>query len=278
MRKLRENAELSVKQAGAVVGMGGPQLSHIEAGRTGLDALRLETLLDSFGCTDATYRQELLAMGASNGKGWWTTYRDRVPKLSLDLAELEERSLVVDDYETFYIPGHLQITEYAEAIYTDAYRSKGWDVGTAVEFRTERQRILFDEERQFRFVIHEAALQMRFPGAEVMRAQLLHLLRAAERPNVTIQVLPFTVERMPPHAGPFLLCDPGSPDLATIVLDHPSRTEYLGDATSIATFRETFSQLSALALPAVDTAREPRAHSSRDSWGIIQHLLYLLQL
>ncbi|MFF2656850.1 Scr1 family TA system antitoxin-like transcriptional regulator [Kitasatospora sp. NPDC058032] len=100
----------------------------------------------------------------------------------------------------------------------------------------------------------------------------------SELPNVTIQVLPFTPLKKPPHTGQFLLLDPGSVDLSTVVVDHPSHTEYLGDRHSIATYRRTFNQLVDLALPPVDAGQSPLALSpTRDSWGLIRHLLYLLQ-
>ncbi|WP_049653131.1 helix-turn-helix transcriptional regulator [Kitasatospora sp. MY 5-36] len=275
LRRLREAAGLAVKDAGALIGIAGPQLSHIEAARTALDPERLSVLLEGYGCTDETYIALLHALGASNGKGWWSTYKGRVPDLSLDLAELEDRTVTLRNFETLYVPGLLQLPEYAEAIYKDAYRNGHWDLATAIQFRMDRQRILENEEqRQFRFVIHEAALRMLFPGVEVMRAQLDHLLNMAERPNVTIQVLPFTATRKPPQSGPFVLCDPGCLDLATILLDVPGRAEHQSDPESIAAYEWKFQQLSEIALPAVDVAASA---NSRNSWGLLQHLLYTLQ-
>ncbi|MFG3055589.1 DUF5753 domain-containing protein [Kitasatospora sp. NPDC048239] len=265
-----------MKDAGATIGMGGPQLSHIEAARTGLDPARLATLLSTYGCTDETYVAILQELGASDGKGWWTEFKGKVPSLALDLAELENQATLVDNYETLYLPGLFQLPAYAEAIHGDAYNNGKWGIADAVRFRVARQQIL-DERRMFRFIIHEAALRMRFPGDAVMRAQLMHLLDMAERPNITIQVFPFTAAKRPPHSGSFVLCNPGCTDLSTIVVDAPGRTEHYGDPESIAAYGQKFEELGHLALPAVDKGDALRGMPARDSWGILHHLLYLLQ-
>ncbi|MFI6848868.1 helix-turn-helix domain-containing protein [Kitasatospora sp. NBC_00085] len=278
LRRLREVAGLAVKDAGATIGMGGPQLSHIEAARTGLDSARLSTLLATYGCTDDTYIATLQEIGASDGKGWWTEFKGQVPGLALDLAEVEDRAVNFYVYDTLYIPGVLQLSDYTEAIYQDAYRDGRWDVATAVQFRMARQRILDDNtHRQFRFIIHEAALRMRFPGDSVMRSQLLHLLEMADRPNITIQVFPFNSPKKVPYSGSFLICAPDCTDLSTIILDGPKRAEHLGEPSDIVAYRQKFQEISEIALPPIDTSKSRREHPSRDSWGLLQHLLYLLQ-
>ncbi|MFJ9607212.1 helix-turn-helix domain-containing protein [Kitasatospora sp. NPDC101176] len=278
LQRLRAAAGLSAPEAGALVGMKGPAVSHTEAGRITLNPERLETWLDAYGCTDPAYRATLAEMGRSTGKGWWTQFEGQVPDLALDLAELEDRTVHLDSYDTLYIPGLLQLPAYTEAIYQDSYRNARWDVDTAVRFRMERQQILTGGKRRtFRFVIHEAALRMRFSGDAVLRAQLLHLVEMAQLPNVTIQVLPFTAPRHAPLSSSFLFCDPGCMDLATIVISGPKRAEHFGDPSDIAAYHEKFQQLRDLALPAVDGGASLRKLHSRDSWGIIQHLLYMLQ-
>ncbi|MFJ9692841.1 helix-turn-helix domain-containing protein [Kitasatospora sp. NPDC101183] len=279
LQRLRTAAGLSAPEAGALVGMKGPAVSHTEAGRITLNSERLEIWLDAYGCTDPSFRVKFADMGRSNGKGWWSDFADRVHPLLLDLAEADHSAASIDNFETFYVPGLLQVPAYIEAIYADAGQDRKLDAAAEIEFRKRRQRILTDlPRREFRFVIHETALRMRFAGDVAMREQLVHLLEISELPNVSIQVLPFTITQKPPSTGPFVLFDPGAPELSTVVVDHPSHTEYLGDQQSIQTYRRTFNQLTELALPPVDTNQSLTTLSSRDSWGLIRHLLYLLQV
>ncbi|MEU8923683.1 helix-turn-helix transcriptional regulator [Kitasatospora sp. NPDC048545] len=275
LRRLREAAGLAVKDAGALIGIVGPQLSHIEAARTGLDRERLLALLKGYDCTDATYVALLCDLGASDGKGWWTEYKGKVPTLALDLAEVEQRSVQLHSYDSLYVPGVLQLPDYARAIYEGALGSP-WELETQVRFRMDRQRIL-TEDKQLSFVIHEAALRMRFAGDATMRAQLLHLLDMAEMPNVSIQVLPFTAPKHAPLSASFLLCDPGCHELSTIVLSGPKRAEHLGEPAEVDAYIKKFQQLSELALPPVDRSDALRKLDTRDSWGLIHHLLYELQ-
>ncbi|WP_380278944.1 helix-turn-helix domain-containing protein [Kitasatospora purpeofusca] len=275
LQRLRTAAGLSAAEAGALVGMRGPAVSHTEAGRITLNAERLEIWLDAYGCTDPAFRSGLADMARRTGKGWWSEFEGKVPDLVLDLAEAEGRSVRLANYETLYIPGMLQVPAYAASAF-EGGDTHGWDTGDLTRFRLARQRIL-DERKDFHFVIQEAALRMRFPGDAVMRDQLQHLLVMAERPNITIQVLPFTVVKKPPSPGSFLFCEPGCPELSTIVLDGPRRAEHYGDRESIATYRRRFEQLADLALPPVVASGPRQGTATRDSWGILQHLLYLLQ-
>ncbi|WP_195911077.1 helix-turn-helix domain-containing protein [Streptomyces kaniharaensis] len=276
LQRLRTAAGLSSAEAGALVGMKVPAVSHTEAGRITLNPERLEVWLDAYGCTDPTYRRVLAEMGRSTGKGWWSKFEGKVPALALDLSECEDRATRLDNYETLHIPGILQLPAYTEALYNGGPRK--WDTATQVQFRMERQRILTDDkQRHFRFVIHEAALRMRFAGDDVTRAQLVHLLRIAELPNVDLQVLPFTAPRIPPFSGSFLFCDPGCPELATVILDGPKRAEHLGEQAELASYGEMFQQLSAHALPVADRETALQGLPNRDSWGLLHHLLYLLQ-
>ncbi|MFJ7276598.1 helix-turn-helix domain-containing protein [Kitasatospora sp. NPDC098663] len=276
LQHLRTAAGLSSADAGALVGMKVPAVSHTEAGRITLNPERLEVWLDAYGCTDPVYRAGLTEMGRSSGKGWWSEFEGKVPTLALDLAEAEDRAQTFSVFDTLHIPGSLQVPGYIEAIYKDAYQDGRWDTATAVQFRLQRQRVLTDSRRQFRFVIHEAALRMRFAGKSVMHEQLLHLVDMAELPNVTIEIIPFDAPKKVPYTGAFLICDPGCTALSTIILDGPKRAIHLGDPSDVVAYHQKFREACDLSLPAVDTSK-PRRDSSRDSWGLLQHLVYQLQ-
>ncbi|MBI0385197.1 hypothetical protein JBE27_55280 [Streptomyces albiflaviniger] len=107
-----------------------------------------------------------------------------------------------------------------------------------------------------------------------MRGQLAHLIRAAERPGTDIQILPFESGARAWFGTPFLILGPGVPGLETVVLEHPVESLRLDDHKSIAHYGKTFEGLSKSALPAVVTDASPDRHEKRDSWGLIQHILY----
>ncbi|MFJ4096933.1 helix-turn-helix domain-containing protein [Kitasatospora sp. NPDC089913] len=269
LRRLREAAGLAVKDAGALVGMGGPQLSHIEAGRTGLDPDRLTTLLNAYGHMDETYVTALQEMGLSNGKGWWSAFKGSVNASALDLAESESTAASLSSYETLLIPGLLQVPRYSEVILSSDEKK--------MEFRRSRQQVIDgDGAIPFHAVIHEAALHTRFGGPDAMRDQLDHLVEISELDHVTIQILPFRCTDYVSTGTPFMIVHGAHRDLDTALMEHPGGTSYLSDQAEVAAYRAKFDALKALALPALDASLPLRSRVEHDSWGLVQHLRYTL--
>ncbi|MFJ8436851.1 helix-turn-helix domain-containing protein [Kitasatospora sp. NPDC094019] len=269
LRRLREGAGLAVKDAGALVGMGGPQLSHIEAGRTGLDPDRLTTLLNAYGHMDETYVTALQEMGLSNGKGWWSAFKGSVTASALDLAESESGATSLSSYETLLIPGLLQVPRYSEVILSGDEKK--------MEFRRSRQQaISADGALHFHAVIHEAALHARFGGPEVMREQLDSLVEASELPHITIQILPFRCAEYVSTDTSFMIVHGPNADLDTVLMEHPGGSSYHGDPESLIAYRSKFERLKSLALPELDVSLALRSRVDQDSWGLIQHLRYTL--
>ncbi|MEU8886656.1 DUF5753 domain-containing protein [Streptomyces sp. NPDC048442] len=215
-------------------------------------------------------------MSESNGRGWWSDYRKFMGKSALDLAELESRATDIRSHETLLIPGLLQTEAYMRALFRSARPDAGSEeIEESVRFRLARQRVLAeDSATSFHGIIHEAALRIAVGGSHVMRGQLTHLIEAAERPGTTVQILPFEAGARAWFGTPFLILDPGVEGLGTVVLEHPAEPLRLGDAESINRYDSTFGGLAKCALPEVTPDGSPSRHETRDSWGLIQHVLY----
>ncbi|MET9295371.1 helix-turn-helix transcriptional regulator [Streptomyces sp. NPDC003077] len=276
VRKMRERAGLSILQAADLVGMGRPHISHIEAGRTAVPPERLRELAKAYGCTNEPLIAELVSMSESDGKGWWSHYRRQVPQIMLDLAELEARATHIRSHETLLIPGLLQTESYMRALFRSSrIGAPKYEIETAVRFRLDRQRILApDSNVTLHAVIHEAALRIAVGGPAVMREQLVHLVRAAQRPGTRIQLLPFETGARAWFGTPFLIAEPSVPQLGTVILEHPAEPLRLDDDESLRRYTETFEGLQHSALPPVSSDGSPDPHEKRDSWGLIQHIAY----
>ncbi|MEU9875400.1 helix-turn-helix domain-containing protein [Streptomyces phaeochromogenes] len=276
LRKLRQQAGLSVTEGSRLIDMGGPHLTHIEAGRTGIPSRRLRDLAKGYGCSNEEYLDALVSLAESKGKGWWTEYRKALPQRSLDLAELESLATGIQSYETLLIPGLLQTEAYMRALFLSSRPGASpAEIETLVSYRRARQQILSeDSPTKAHAVIHEAALRITVGGAEVMRGQLTHLLRAAQRPETTVQILPFDAGARAWFGTPLLVLDSTAHGLETVILEHPAEPLRLGDAESIARYKGTFDTLSRNALSPVTADGPPGSHDHRDSWGLIHHVLY----
>jgi len=118
---------------------------------------------------------------------------------------------------------------------------------------------------------------MRFGGMTVMRRQLLHLIHMAELPHVTIQVLPFTAEGLSACSTPLLLIESHGSALDTVLVDNPAAALFIHEEDAILKYRTRFDRLRAASLPPLDPGVSASAHESRDSLGLLQHVLYSLQ-
>ncbi|MEU1118655.1 MULTISPECIES: helix-turn-helix transcriptional regulator [unclassified Streptomyces] len=278
LRRLREDSGFTVQAAGELIGMGRVHLTHAENGRTPISAERIRTLCQAYGVTSSPYVDALVGLGQATGKGWWTSYKSQLPTPAVDLAELESEAVQLRSYESLFLPGLFQVEGYTRAIFeaSDTVTSTA-EVETAVRFRLARQRVLVDDRPpHIHAVIHEAALHMRFGGAQVMHQQLLKLVELAELPHVTIQIVPFSAVAVSALTTPFCHIASHGGALETVLMEHPAQSMFLHGQATVTKYRHQFDRLGAAALPAIDATVIPVKHGARDSLGLVQHILYTL--
>nr|WP_277349934.1 DUF5753 domain-containing protein [Nonomuraea sp. FMUSA5-5] len=113
-----------------------------------------------------------------------------------DIRDLEARTKVFRVFEPGIIVGLLQTSEYARHVFRKVKRlySAADQIDAAVRVRMQRQEILYDRTRTFRFVVTEATLRTALAPPEVMRGQLDRLLAVSTLPNVEFGVIPFATE------------------------------------------------------------------------------------
>ncbi len=117
-----------------------------------------------------------------------------------DRVEVERRATEIWEYETYQIPGLLQTEDYARAIVSAVRPMLPADaIERAVALRMTRQEILepdeaipIDQQNAPRLwaVVDESALHRMVGNPEIMQAQREHLVAMAQRPNVTVQIIP----------------------------------------------------------------------------------------
>jgi hypothetical protein len=127
------------------------------------------------------------------------------------------------------VPGLLQTRDYAEVTIRTANGAAIEDqIARWIELRMERQQMLDrDEPLHLEVVIDEAVVRRVVGGAAVMRAQLTHLIRLAERPDVEIRLLPFAVGAHPSPDGPFDLFRMAEPYPDAACMQTPAGAVYV---------------------------------------------------
>ena len=96
-------------------------------------------------------------------------------------------------FQPALVPGLLQTPEYARAVLSLPRLAGERDLTAAVAQRMERQTILYDDTRQFRFLLMEAVLRTRLVRASAMLAQLEHIATVSRLPNVEVGIVPYEV-------------------------------------------------------------------------------------
>ena len=164
---------------------------------------------------------------------------------------LESAASEIRVYEVSLIPSLLQTEDYARAIITSGMMNGTGD-GTerSVALRMARQPALTRDEPPLLWtVLDEAALRRQVGGAELMRAQLEHVLELASLQNVALQVIPFGAGAHPAMGRPFvILVFPERVDPDVVYLEDLTSAFYLEDTDEVDRYNVFFNHLRATAL------------------------------
>jgi transcriptional regulator with XRE-family HTH domain len=231
LRRLREASGITRDAAGYSIRASSSKISRLELGRVATKERDVADLLTLYSVTDAEERQTLLTLARqANAPGWWREYGDVLPNWFETYLGLEQAASVIRTYEPQLVPGLLQIEDYARAITRLRHVHVSPDeVERRVTLRMARQAFLSQPRApELWVVLDEAALRRPQGDHKLQRAQLLHLIEMAQRPNITLQIVPFDVGGHAAAGGPFTILRFSEPDLPDIVyLEHLTNALYL---------------------------------------------------
>ncbi|MEU6158245.1 helix-turn-helix transcriptional regulator [Streptomyces sp. NPDC047130] len=250
LRRLRERAGLTLEEAGARVGISKATLSRYETKEGSVKWPAIDALCREYAATDAE-RVALveLAKGAKI-QGWWRSLADPIPEPMNLMLTLEDEVLREEHYASMYIPGLLQVREYAEAVHrASEVECPEREVQHMVDIRMKRQELLRRAEPPHIWcVIDEAAIRRRVGGADVMREQLHHVVELAALPHVTVQVLPFATGAHAAAVGSFVILRGPAPELDVVYVDLLGGGLFMEKKPELERYRLAFQYLSAQAL------------------------------
>jgi len=247
LRRARLDAGLTQEQVASAMDWSLSKLIRIENGSVGISTNDLKAVLQHYKITDDKRTAELLALArASRERSWWSTYRDSISKRLMQLIEYETAAYISRHFEDLVIPGLLQTTDYMRASTNQlAPKMPPGEVDTVIEVRLKRQELLSRPDGPVLFfVMDEAVVRRVVGGKDVMRRQLQRLIEAADMPNVTVEIIPFTAGLLPGLQAPFVIHEfPDAADDDVLYLESP-RGDLLSrdDAEEVLSFREDFER------------------------------------
>ena len=197
LRGIRESKGKSGDAVAAALRWSPSKISRYERARTGLRPREVERLLDYYQITGP--RRALLLGLAEDAaqKGWWEEFADSLSEDYQQFIGLEHEATSMAIWHVDVVTGLLQTEAYARHIISSYSRvepvAPGM-IGRLVRVRMQRQQILNREELQLTVVLDESVLKRRIGDETVMHDQLQRLVQEAERPNMTLRILPLNAQ------------------------------------------------------------------------------------
>lgn len=228
LRALRERARLDRAAAARVLDCSVGKIGKIELGEVGVRATELRVLLDLYEVSDPD-RTDLELLGQqSRQRRRRTSYGPAVPDWFRRFASLEEVAAEIKSYQADVIPGVMQIEDYARALTMASPLRPPGDVDRLVAARLARQeRLTGDDPVRMSVILGEAAVRNEIGGPDVLQRQLAHLRVLAERPNITIQVAPFSGGAHAASGFSFVLLKLASDSLDVVYLEDLTSARYI---------------------------------------------------
>ncbi|MGW7403454.1 helix-turn-helix domain-containing protein [Streptomyces sp. NPDC054833] len=247
LRRLREARGITREAAGYSIRASESKISRMELGRVSFKTRDVEDLLTLYGISDEAERESLLSLAReANVAGWWHSYSDVLPSWFPTYVGLEGAASLIRAYEVQFVHGLLQTEDYARAVVRRGMKGASVaDVERRVTLRLERQKYLVSENApDFHIVLDEAALRRPYGDREVMRGQLQHLIEFSERPNVRLQIMPFSFGGHSGESGAFTILSFPESDLSDVVyLEQLTSALYLDKREDVTQYEQALKEL-----------------------------------
>lgn len=192
LRALRLEKDLTVDQVAQHLLCSATKISRMETGQRGATLRDVRDLCEFYEVADPGERDRLMTLAKeARQPAWWQAYD--LPYSTY--VGLEADAVTIKCFQSSVVPGLLQTAGYAHAGHEGAFpRLSDDEIERGTEARLIRQQLLTrPDPAVLTSVLDEAVLHRAVGGPRVMAAQLEYLVEAADLPNVTVQVIPFSV-------------------------------------------------------------------------------------
>ncbi|MEU5014975.1 helix-turn-helix transcriptional regulator [Streptomyces sp. NPDC021749] len=239
VRRLREAAGLTQSELGKRAHTHSTRINQVERTTGSKPTLKLAQALDGALAADGL----LIDL-------WPYVHRETFPDWSRKFMALSERAVAIREYGAAVVPGLLQTEDYAREVLSVGLTLRSPEqLEERLAARLGRQaRLAQPDGPDLWFVLDEAVLRRPIGGPAVMRAQLARLLKAADDPRITLQVLPFGSGAHGAMGWSLtVLTLPDGPEAAYIEGGHSG--QLIEEPEEVKSYAVTYDQVRALALP-----------------------------
>lgn len=259
LKQLRAGRGRQLGEVARLLEMSPSKLSRIETGQVEPKFRDVRDLLEIYDASSEVREQVLAWAGEAKSPGWWQPFSASVAGADLNMLISLEAEAASKRNFSIPVAGLLQTEAYARSLFSTAL-ADGEDVelDRLLEIRMGRQAVI-DPGRadapplDLHVVLDEAGL-WRTTDASIMDGQIRALLRRAEQPNVTVQVLPFDAgwTRSTSTFSIFEPRDPGT-DWPVVNVESTGSDSYLDGEEALSTYEKVWRNTVRHALDPDDT-------------------------
>jgi transcriptional regulator with XRE-family HTH domain len=214
LRAIRERRGENLQTVATGLGWSTSKLSRYELG-TGREPGEVAKLLERYQVT-GDIRERLLGLAReASRKGWWEEYSDVSSAEYQEFIGLEAEATSIAVWHVEVVTGLLQTERYARSLLTEYTRVEPIApalIERRLELRMRRKQVLEkDPPPNLSIVLDESVLNRQYGDESVMYEQLQWLATEADRPNVTLRILPLRAPH-PVSAESFVIFNFGPKD------------------------------------------------------------------
>lgn len=191
---LREAADLSGKHLAEHVGWAPSKVSRIQRAVQAITDNDVRTWCDAVDAS-AELTEELLAELRAirlDQARWKTRLHKGHQPVQHAFADSEQQASVIRVLETALVPGLVQTTGYARAVFTNlsALKHTPDDADAAAAARLQRQNVLYDTSKRIELLVTEHALRARNCPPDILAAQYDRLLALVGMRTIRFGIIP----------------------------------------------------------------------------------------
>lgn len=231
-----EHKGASQRELADFTGYKEPYVSKVKNGRA-LPSPAFAEGCDRFFNTSGYFARLLVRISQQGYPSWFVPY-----------LQYEQRAAVILDYSPGLIMGALQTDAYARAVFrSSGPRDSVEATNDKIARRLKRREALDRKTAPLLWcVLDESCLRRTVGGPATMREQLGSLLKDAESPHITLQVLPYASGAPSTHLAFTLLEFKDEPTV--LYVETPVSGQVIDSASAVAENRVTYDRLRADAL------------------------------
>ncbi|CAM3354592.1 helix-turn-helix transcriptional regulator [Kibdelosporangium persicum] len=251
LRRLRDLSGMSGRELAKLIPVSQSKISRIESGQA------LPTLPEVTEWARALHAPEetmarlvFLTTNAFTEIQPWRELLSGAGHLQDEVEQQESGARTIRTLQVAVVPGLLQTADYARRLLGMAeppYVKE--DLSAAVAARLHRQRLVFDEDRQFEFLITDAALRWQPGPVNVLLAQWDRIASIATLGNVSIGLVPRGTRASTTVSHGFAIYDPADEEhlpFVTVEMIHAAVT--VNDPSDVALYEKRWALVCEMAI------------------------------